>query len=353
MAHSSYPDFIGVAEKDTLQLQIEGIAEELAQKNTQFLFGAGMSRPSGIPSGMELAGKLLDLIYPDMSKPTAAEIENLLCTFPLEAIAEAARGVRPGQKEALRNFLKKEIKSQTGPHSAHKILVNLCNKNYLKRIYTTNFDLLIEDALGHDRSKTIHIDNVRELKDIKSGALPLIPVIHLHGTLDSFFVLTELDIFVDYPDTWEILKNEFMMDLDFNVFVFVGYSMSDPDFRQIYMGYQKKLKIRSDLEKMTYIVNKYKDLNSYRLAKQVWEARKAILLPFDVEDFFKELWETLIRKGIKNLKNKIAKRMNEDLDFLENRINDLKMTFGFTEDDAIYYLDIMTRGRDRKDESKY
>ncbi|MBU4319659.1 MAG: hypothetical protein KJ739_01010 [Nitrospinae bacterium] len=169
---SIFPDFLGKSERDDLQLVIEKIAEQLIDKNVQFLFGSGMSRPSKIPTGSELSRKFLDLVYPSTSMPSPDEVKELLCTFPFECIAEAAKGTEPTQKEKLRTLLKESIENSTGPHSGHKIIVNLCNKNFLQRIYTTNFDLLIETALGTDRSKTITKENIRDLSKIDSGVEP-------------------------------------------------------------------------------------------------------------------------------------------------------------------------------------
>lgn len=150
---------------------------------------------------------------------------------------------------------------------------------------------------------------------------------------------------------WNRLKTEFKRSLDYNIFVFVGYSMSDPDFRQIYMEYQDGLKLRSDYEdaKKTYVVNKHSDIHSYRLAKQVWDSRKATLLPLDAEDFLKELWDSVQLRGTKELKKKVASRLSIELNVFDAQINELKKSFGFTEDDAIHYLDIMTRGRERNE----
>lgn len=347
---SIFPEYLGPSERDDLQLQIEKIAEQLIDKNVQFLFGSGMSRPSKIPTGSELSRKLLDLIYPSNSTPSPAEVEELLCTFPFECIAEAAKGTEPTQKEKLRTLLNESIENSTGPHSGHKIIVNLCNKNFLKRIYTTNFDLLIERALGADRCKTITKENVWNLSKIESGEEPVIPVIHLHGTLTGDFIITEADIYYEKGEDWELLKDEFEKSLKYNVFVFVGYSMADPDFRQIYMEYQRGLKIRSSLkEKKTYVVNKHSDIHSYRLAKQVWDSRKATLLPLDAGDFLKELWDSVQLKGTKELKKKVASRLGIELDVFDAQINELKKSFGFTKDDAIHYLDIMTRGRERNE----
>ena len=73
------------------------------------------------------------------------------------------------------------------------------------------------------------------------------------------------------------------------MFVFVGYSMSDPDFRRVYMEFQDDIHNRQVLERTTYFVSPSSDRHDFRLGSAIWGHRGAVWIPLTACDFFRRL----------------------------------------------------------------
>ena len=144
------------------------VAEEIC-----FLFGAGMSKASGLPLARDLAimmvGELLNGKRP--RKPWPNNLAKLADTYPAEAIAEAYVKVtdKPHLKAGL---VAEELGQGSGEiHDGHHALEHLASQGYIDRVYTTNFDTLIEDAFDQ-RGFTIGDNNVDDIQRAENDLCP-------------------------------------------------------------------------------------------------------------------------------------------------------------------------------------
>src|SRR5437660_12055688 len=100
-------------------------------------------------------------------------------------------------------------------------------------MFTTNYDTLLEEALGPDFSESITEKNAAEIQQVRDDGK--IPVIHLRGKLDGDYQITEPEI---VSDQFRLLNMEVRAALHHaDAFVFVGYSLNDIDFRQFYFKF--------------------------------------------------------------------------------------------------------------------
>lgn len=112
----------------------------------------------------------------------------------------------------------------------HRLLAELPNLLY----YTTNFDELLEDALrSSDRG---HVTIIAEEEDARGAADPRrVQVRKLHGTLSRprTCVLTRSD-YARFRNSSRLMLDALRAHLSEYVFLFVGYSLQDPDFTSIF-----------------------------------------------------------------------------------------------------------------------
>ena len=106
-----------------------------------------------------------------------------------------------------------------------------------KRIYTTNYDDLLQRAL---KERTI-IKNERDFELLNRKDEDRPKLVHLHGTLEEMHTLTGED-YQTWQDHHPRAVNRFVTDGMENSILFVGYSNSDPHFKHQILPLIKKLK---------------------------------------------------------------------------------------------------------------
>ena len=109
------------------------------------------------------------------------------------------------------------------PSEVHELLADLPCDLY----YTTNFDLLLEDALGHRGREFETIATEEDAKDHTSR--DICHVRKIHGSIDiaTSLVLTR-DDFLRYDARHAHLSERLRTDLATTTFLFLGYSLDDP-----------------------------------------------------------------------------------------------------------------------------
>jgi hypothetical protein len=315
----SYPEYIGASEANEFDKILDRIVNGLKYYEVQFLFGAGMSRLSGIPTGSDVLTKILQDFFPSDGElsPTPERIQDLATEFPFEATVQGyQKSLMNGRRDLTRFLTTTLINPDYLPSGAHHDFCSLCYSEGKFRIdcmFTTNFDDLLERAIGLERAVSITETNAREIrKERENGRLP---VLHLHGMLTGEYQITEKDVF---SDAYRILQSEFLNALiSKDVFVFIGYSMNDPDFRRLYGTYRKNVETRGEEEKKTVIILPARDQFSYMLGRKIWDTRGATWIPIGAETFFARL---LNRK-----KNKFDKEQREII----------KQKYDLRDDDAL------------------
>jgi hypothetical protein len=318
MVDVKYPAFVGAAERVELDRAMSRIAKAVTDKRADFLFGAGMSVASDVPSGLRLATELLGLFFSDGSLDEARRRE-LAMTLPFECIAQAIERSSGKARDDLTAYLKEVFLSRTlDINQAHRDFLSICfwdGRPMLNRIFTTNFDPLLETALGA-RGVRITEDNTQEIANVQRAEK--LPILYLHGTLESGnYQITESDVF---DRRFRALHHIFRTALnEADAFVFVGYSMSDPDFRSLYLDYREEMDLRQKAKKKAYIVAPEEDVHTYALGKGIWESREAVWLPLDAESFFSGIRSILDQRVSKEEKERIMKKyhLKDEKAFLE------------------------------------
>lgn len=302
-----YPDY--VSQDFELDQAFKHIVDALISRGAQFLFGAGMSQSSKVPNGGEALELLLKDYFPPGGNvtPSVERLSELVWEFPFEAALQAIERTPYMGREGLTKKLKEVFLNDSfRPSQAHHDFLSICwgegGRPRLWNILTTNFDNLLEQVIGEDRAVRITEKNAKDIKEAQQKGK--IPVVHIHGVLDEEYQATELDVF---SQDYRILYHEFEAALHYSdAFVFVGYSMNDPDFRSIYLRYRERIQGRKRFpEKKTYVVSPPKDEFSYALGKPLWDSRGAIWIPLKAETFFARLkyfleihYDALVRDNV-------------------------------------------------------
>lgn len=306
----SYPPYINSVGADPIDRALERIAKALNDDAASFLFGAGMSVPSGLPTGSQLIAKLLRRFFPmsGTNPPSEERLKELASEFPFETIVEALEKNLGAGRDDLTDELRMLLLDEKYEKSqAHEDFLSVCfwgGRLRLDAVFTTNFDLLIEQTLGDSIAETLVESDAKKLRQIRgTGRLP---ILHLHGVLSNEYEITETDL---YKSRFRALTTEFQTALQYNdAFVFVGYSMNDPDFRNIYLKYREEIINRGKVDKKTYVVSPARDEYSYRLGKEVWRQRGAEWIPLDAASFFAELKRVLESRFDKDTKDKVKRK---------------------------------------------
>lgn len=211
----------------------------------------------------------------------ADDVDPTLATrYPLESIASAYLVERDHPR--LRDLLRQEFAQQDAePHDGHKALEYLASHGYIDRVYTTNFDDLIEQSLGARAVSITDEDPDALLRALETDE---IPVIHLHGSVGYRCLIAEEETYsLDTP-----LARVMASDMVTCHFVWIGYSMSDVDLRGLYLSIRELLK-RDDLVKTSYFVHPAGSAEECRLAELVWQARGGRYIAAGADEFLPAL----------------------------------------------------------------
>ncbi len=184
--------------------------------------GAGASVDAGMPTWQQLSvGLARDLSQSDVQD--LAGTQRFLPAVPQYYENEHGR-------QALVSRLQELIPpKRTGPSQIHTLLAQLPTDLY----YTTNFDLLLENALQKQaRTGDTIVDEDGAQQNSRRDRCQLRKI---HGSIDraSSLVLTRTD-FARYERLHPILCDQLKLDLAAHTFIFVGYGLSDPDFNSVY-----------------------------------------------------------------------------------------------------------------------
>jgi Flp pilus assembly protein TadD len=265
---------------------IQEICDRLSERTATLFLGAGINAnvKDGDNAPFPLGNGLAKWLAEDL-----LEDPNLTRTLP--EVAEMAR-YRVGEPEVNRYIYDRF--SRFKPGVGHLALVQLP----WDVIYTTNYDLFAEEA-------------AKLLSEVAAG--PIRPVCSIHTDLSSF---TEDDILyyklhgsVDVANTEEgrlILTREdyrhyglhrkplfkrLERDLLSRTFLFVGYSLSDSNFKDILQD------CRDELEGKTF-PNSFAVLHDFSSAEETfWRGKYNIqLLKADADEFLSALKETWIQQ---------------------------------------------------------
>jgi len=214
---------------------------------------------------------------------------------PAVASAYERRYGRVQLVEAIRSVLRAD---RIEPGDAHVAFAELP----FDTIYTTNFDLLLEDSLLRARRPFRSI--VGELQMPFHGGPLTTTIVKMHGDLrhEEHMVVTAED-YAGYLERYPVIATHLSALLITRTPLFVGYSLSDPDFLHIREVVRSRL---GKLQRMAYVV--VFDRDPYEVEKAL--ANSFHLINLDTKSgrsksdllsaLFREIQETIdVRGGVK------------------------------------------------------
>ncbi len=201
------------------------------EKPLTIFAGAGVSFDSGIPT----VNLIKQEILANLPLTQEHRQELLELNFPFELFMAIIKARIP--LEDLYPIFKSEILGL-----AHQLVANLYARDFLKDIYTTNFDTLFESALEKKNARFSVIKNYNSFKEI-SKHVEHPRVVKLHGSIEDY---ESLGITIQ-----KVAEQRYLHKLDpliknfsiaKNPTLFIGYSMSDVfDIVPLFRRYAKQM----------------------------------------------------------------------------------------------------------------
>jgi len=332
-----------------IQDEIAKIAQQLEKERVGFLFGAGMSIDSGGLRAEDISYELvrrafMARVHGELAPEQEEEVRGITKKYPLEAIADGAWPQLSFQKEELEEFLEETVFPDGSEiHEGHRQLAKIAQGFNIGILFTTNWDILIEKAFSRNVS-TVTESSFRKLdRALASGD---VAVVHLHGTFGDDPLVCEKDLMDPSRPLFQIFLSELLS----KAFVFVGYSLSDPNIRALYHYARDVLARRGELEKNTYVVYPADNDTEKRVATAVWQQRGAKYIPLTAEEFFSELHRQAREVVLVKLARTIQQRLDiKEEKILNEKVNEILNVFpGFgSKEQVLRYLDGITRGGQR------
>src|SRR6185503_4635748 len=182
----------------------------------------------------------------------------------------------------LNRLIQRVVERATGKaHAGHKALEFFASHSFIDRLYTTNFDTLLEEGLGERGISITDTDqDLSLLHDIQRGIKgAIIPILHLHGVVGRECLFLESNTYeLDRP-----LAKLMIADMVTHSFVWVGYSLIDLDLRRLFLALRDML-AKHQRENRPFVVYPLTtDLSAqereWELSDQIWKARGCHYLP--------------------------------------------------------------------------
>ncbi|HZS53966.1 MAG TPA: SIR2 family protein, partial [Bryobacteraceae bacterium] len=190
------------------------LVRAFSQNRAAVFVGAGVSRASGLPD------------WKSLIEPLKQEIDD--CPDDATTLDIAQYFINDNRQRLLAERLSEQLnRADVQPSEIHRLLVRLP----LDRIYTTNFDDLLERA--YEQEKRGRVRRITRASNLSLDSSKL-NVVKLHGDIEDpeTIVITAED-FEDYFDAHSALAQQLSADLLQRTILFVGYSFTDPDMRAI------------------------------------------------------------------------------------------------------------------------
>ena len=230
-ARREYRKARGAAENgaDAGMIVPQPLAQAIRDGECVLFIGSGLSSGAGLPGWQELVGKL------------AAELDSTQSAQDTTDYALDVAQLYREEKgsERLADLIRAEFGgTRVKPTVAHYLLMGMG----VRHVITTNYDTLLERALRALRRDPVVV--VQEKDVARTGETGTHFVIKFHGDAeqsDDGIVLSRTDydgFFEDRPAMTALLEGLLLNQ----TFLFVGYSLSDPNFRRIYERVARILK---------------------------------------------------------------------------------------------------------------
>lgn len=231
---------------------IDDFCQKAKEGKAAFFIGAGISKPYGLP-------KFKELVHEEMAGKIdyAGEIDD--CPEMMQYILNET-----GDDKAFYDGIKHRFDIPYD-ESRSSYLSSVAKSN-ITTIWTTNFDVLIEDAL--DKQEKAH-ETKRCETDFKNEYANRgdVEVIKIHGDIESDrIVLTKRD-YEDFNIEHKLAIKRLENDMLSKCFMFVGYSYNDPNIRLIVNNIRQLLDCDTKSICHYLLLRKEKDDNEQKLQK--------------------------------------------------------------------------------------
>jgi hypothetical protein len=196
------------------------LLDDLVEGRSIPIVGAGFSANAVTPDGSELPQ------WQKLGRLLAADVPSLHYENPIDAIS--AYEQEYGRAELIER-LKVLLKlGQAQPGTAHKAFCSLG----FERVITTNFDLLLEQSYQTAGKPCLPIIDEQQLASINPYPGPLL--LKLHGDLHhpDRLIVTE-DDYDRFLRAYPLIATYLAASLIDHTAVLIGYSLDDPDMRQV------------------------------------------------------------------------------------------------------------------------
>lgn len=254
--------------------------------------GAGISKNSGLPLANELKQYILEKLLINRNDINEIFDSNL----PFEGFIEAIM-TKTNVSKILDLFKYGE------PNTNHVFIAKLAKYGYLKTIFTTNFDLLIEKALENEklkRNKDFKVySSEEEFPEIDLDNINIISIFKIHGSIDNEnSIRTTLKAVASksLSDKRKKIINYMLSKSEiYKTLLIFGYSCSDifditPQIQSL-KEHRKEIILveHNEKEKIIEDISKNNGNNPFKqyLGKRIkWDTNK----------FIKSLWNSLLHK---------------------------------------------------------
>lgn len=183
-------------------------------------------------------------------------------------------------KQNLIKFFEKHLNQSIKPSPSHRLLASLPFKMYI----SYNFDTLLEKALTSvgKRYKTILDDNdISLLRDDE------VPVIKPHGCFSKAnTIVASIDDELPFNEKFPLVDCFLKSQLASRTVLYIGFSLSDADFKNVHLHLQKQLK---DIAPKSYAIF----LKPTPFQVDYWESNKVNIINKDVGRLLKDIVNNL------------------------------------------------------------
>jgi len=198
--------------------ELDQLCDLIRKEKVILWVGSGFSRYAGYLTGSDLLSILLTTLgdlTPITPNPTSASLKEVADCFV------ALKG-----RECLVELLKEHYAKEPERNEIHKSLSII---NRVKYVITTNYDPLFENAYGDNIVTIAHDEELPRISDYPEKTI----LLKIHGDLsdpDSIIITSD-----DYEkfDTDSILWTKIKSLLAEYSVLFIGYSVSDPNVREM------------------------------------------------------------------------------------------------------------------------
>lgn len=322
------------------------IAATFIRRELGLLIGSGMSTADapgvGIPTGSEMAKLMLRRAVMGDEDASNELLDKLAEKYPFEAIADFLVKKHPYHDFAAWLTENGGLADATPLPSHAKLaqLYELSPNSFPRRIFTTNFDTLLEDSLGEEIAIGITSENPGDL--VLAKKKDLVAVVHLHGSIKypKSLVYGERELTTTEGPLFDL----FRASLATEIFVLVGYSLTDTNLRRVFFDVQRVVRVRSGLGKRTFAVspadgNPATPNTAAGVARAIWGLRDTEHLPISAAQFFEKVFEAIDTFVLVDLRRRVAKALGKDEHTLLKMLETAAKPFGVIKpDDLLVYL---------------